>query len=88
VHPVAVGRRIEVTADLHRIRVWCAGTMVAEHQRIWAKHQTISDPAHVEAAQQLRRSRFDVVGPPDHAEVEPRRLTDYDTPLDLDGPVA
>ena len=88
VHPVAVGRRIEVTADLHRIRVWCAGTMVADHQRIWAKHQTIADPAHVEAAHQLRRNRFDVAGPPEHAEVEQRRLTDYDSLLDLDGPVA
>jgi hypothetical protein len=27
-------------------------------------------------------------GPPEHAEVEQRRLTDYDTLLDLDGPVA
>ncbi|MDT5065216.1 MAG: hypothetical protein QOK02_1371 [Mycobacterium sp.] len=36
VHPVAVGRRIEVNGDLHRIQVWCAGTMVAEHQRICA----------------------------------------------------
>jgi transposase len=88
VHPVAVGRRIEVTADLHRVRVWSAGTMVADHQRIWAKHQTICDPAHVEAAKQLRRSRFDVVGPPAHVEVEQRRLTDYDTLLDVDGPVA
>jgi transposase len=88
VHPVAVGRRIELTADLARVRVWCAGTLVADHERIWAKHQTICDPTHVEAAKQLRRSRFDVVGPPAHLEVEQRRLTDYDTLLGVDGPVA
>jgi transposase len=88
VHPVAVGRRIELTADLARVRVWCAGTLVADHGRIWAKHQTICDPTHVEAAKQLRRQRFDVVGPPAHVEVEQRRLTDYDTLLGVDGPVA
>jgi transposase len=88
VHPVAVGRRIEVTADLARVRVWCAGTLVADHERVWAKHQTICDPTHVEAAKQLRRQRFDVVGPPAHVEVEQRRLTDYDTLLGVDGPVA
>ena len=52
VHPAAAGRRIEVTADLARVRVrmWCAGVMVADNERIWAKHQTISDPDHVQAA--------------------------------------
>jgi transposase len=88
VHPVAIGRRIEVTADLGRVRVFCGGAVVADHARIWAKHQTISDPAHVEAAKQLRRQRFDVVGAPAHVEVEQRRLADYDAVLGIDGPVA
>jgi transposase len=34
VHPLAVGRRIEVTADLGRVRVWCGGNLVADHARI------------------------------------------------------
>ena len=88
VHPLAVGRRIEVTADLGRVRVWCGGNLVADHARIWAKHQTISDPDHVDAAKLLRRNRFDVISAPTHVEVEQRRLTDYDTLLGLDGPVA
>ena len=88
VHPVAIGRRIEVTADLGRVRVFCGGAVVADHARIWAKHQTICDPAHIEAARQLRRQRFDVIGPPAHVEVEQRRLADYDAVLGLDGPVA
>ena len=88
VHPVAVGRRIEITADLQRVRVWCQGNLVAEHARAWAKHQTISDPDHIGAAKALRRKRFDVVGPPAHVEVEQRCLSDYDTLLGLDGPVA
>jgi transposase len=85
---VAVSRRIELTADLHRVRVWCGGNLVADHARIWAKHQTIADPAHIEAAKLLRRKRFDIVGPSSHVEVEQRRLADYDALLGLDGPVA
>jgi transposase len=88
VHPVAIGRRIEVTADLGRVRVFCGGAVVADHARVWAKHQTISDPSHVQAATQLRRQRFDALSPPAHVEVEQRRLTDYDAVLGLDGPVA
>jgi transposase len=78
VYPATVGRRIEVTADLARVRVWCQGTMVADHERILAKRQKISDPDHVDPAKLLRRNHFYVIGPPTHVEVEQRRLTDYD----------
>ena len=69
-------------------RVFSGGTVVADHERIWAKHQTISDPEHVAAAAVLRRGRFEVIGAPAHVEVEQRALSDYDTLLGLDGPVA
>lgn len=88
VHPAAVGRRIEVVADLGRVRVWCAGRLVADHDRIWAKHQTISAPEHVAAAKVMRRHRFDLVTAPAQIEVEQRLLTDYDALVDIDGPVA
>lgn len=88
VHPVAIGRRIEITADLDRVRVWCEGTLVADHDRVWAKHQTISDSEHVEAARLLQRNRFDVIGSAAHVEVQQRPLSDYDILLGLDGPVA
>jgi transposase len=88
VHPVAVGRRIEITADLHRVRAWCGGTLVADHERVWAKHQTIADHEHVQAAKILRRKHFEVVPKPSTVEVEQRRLADYDVLLGLDGPVA
>jgi len=88
VHPGAVGRRIEITADLERVRVFSGGAVVADHERIWAKHQTISDPEHVAAAAVARRSRLEVLGAPAHVEVEQRTLSDYDTLLGLDGPVA
>ncbi len=60
VHPAVIGRRIEVIADLDRVRVLCDGRAVADHERVWAKHQTISDPDHVAAAKLLRRERFGV----------------------------
>ena len=59
VHPAVIGRRIEVTADLARVRVLCDGQLVADHERSWAWHQTITDPAHVAAARALRRERVD-----------------------------
>jgi transposase len=91
VHPSAVGRRVLVRGDLDRVRVWCDGAVVADHQRVWARHQTISDPAHVSAAQLLRQQRFTVVRPATETEVEQRRLADYDTALGVagfEGPVA
>jgi transposase len=88
VHPTAVGRRIEVTADLTRVRVWSEGRLVADHDRIWAKHQTLSDPDHLAAAKAMRQQRFEMLRPPTDPEVETRRLTDYDELLGVDGGVA
>jgi transposase len=90
VHPAVIGRRIEITADLDRVQVSCEGRVVASHQRIWARHQTLSDPAHVAAARLLRRDRITIVRPPREAEVQVRSLADYDTALGLspDGTVA
>jgi transposase len=84
VHPAVIGRRIEVVADLARVRVFCGGKPVAEHDRVWAWHQTISDPEHVEAAKVLRRNRIGVVRAATEPEVEVRCLADYDTALGLD----
>jgi hypothetical protein len=36
VHPAMIGRRIQVTADLARVRVLCEDQVVADHERIWA----------------------------------------------------
>jgi hypothetical protein len=88
VHPSVIGRRVEVIADLHRVRVLCEGRTVADHQRVWAWHQTISDPEHVTAARALRRQRAGVLRPASEPQVERRCLADYDTALGLDGGVA
>ncbi|MBD2895669.1 hypothetical protein amrb99_46080 [Actinomadura sp. RB99] len=84
VHPSVIGRLVEVVADPEQVRVTCAGQQVAAHQRCWAVHQTITDPAHAEAAAAMRRTRLQTVRPPADTEVEQRRLTDYDTLLGLD----
>jgi transposase len=85
VHPSVIGRRIEVIADLARVRALCDGRVVADHERIWAWHQTISDPDHVASARALRRERVTVLHPVAELDVEQRALSDYDTALGLDG---
>jgi transposase len=88
VHPAVIGRRIEVIADLARVRAFCDGRLVADHERIWGWHQTISDPDHVAAAKALRRERVGVLRPAPEPDVQIRCLDDYDTALGLDGGVA
>ncbi len=79
VDPAVIGRRIEVTAGLDRVRVTCDGQVVAGHERCWARHQTISDPAHVAAAKALRAARrLAAVPVPRGVEVEQRDLAVYD----------
>ena len=89
VHPAVIGRRIEVVAGLDRVRVLCEGKVVADHERVWACHQTITDPVHAAAGRDLRRQRrAAVLRPAGEPEVEQRRLADYDAALGVDGGVA
>jgi transposase len=91
VHPAVVGRRVEVAADLGQVRVWCDGRLVADHGRCWARHQTLSDPAHLQAAVQLRHDRATLGvtnARRDQGEVQLRSLADYDAAFGLDGEVA
>jgi transposase len=86
VHPAVIGRRIEVTAGLDRVRAWCGGQLVADHERAWSWHQVITDPEHKAAAAALRRQRVGMlrpVGP--EPEVEQRRLSVYDALAGGDG---
>jgi len=88
VHPAAIGRRIELRANLQKVKVFCEGKIVADHDRVWAKHQSLHDPAHLAAAKTLRRDRLEVVRPAAQADVEIRALSDYDVLLGVDGGVA
>jgi transposase len=88
VHPGVIGRRIEVLADLDRVQVFCEGKVVADHERAWAWHQTITNPEHRQAANLLRQNRISALRPArehdDQLCVQQRSLTDYDTALGID----
>jgi transposase len=63
VHPAVIGRRIEVIAGLDRVRVLCGGRVMADHERCWARHQTMTDPDHLAAARAMRHERVGVLRP-------------------------
>lgn len=88
VHPSVIGRRIEIHADLARVQAFFDGRLVADHERIWAKHQTITAAEHSAAAKALRLKRIDVVRPSVEPEVAMRSLDDYDTAFGVDGGAA
>ena len=83
-----IGRRIEVVADLDRVKVFCDGRTVADHARVWAWHQTITDPEHSRPPRAAPHpGRGAAPGPPTRAvelAVEQRPLADYDTALGID----
>jgi transposase len=78
VHPAVIGRRIEITAGLDRVQARCEGKLVADHERIWARHLTVNDPAHLAAARALRADRARVLRPVPEPDVQVRALADYD----------
>src|ERR1700761_8886797 len=88
VHPAAIGRRIEVTADLGRVRAVCGGQPVADHPPAWGWHQSVSDPAHLAAARAVRRQRAAALHRPAEPEVQVRPLADYDAVFGTDGGTA
>ncbi|MEV1296186.1 IS21 family transposase [Pseudonocardia sp. NPDC049635] len=54
VDPRVIGRFVDITASPARVQVFCDGQSVADHERSWAKHSVVTDPAHVATAQQMR----------------------------------
>ena len=86
VDPVVIGRLVTVTADLDRVFVRADGRLVADHQRVWARHMTVTDPAHVATALQLRERFAEPRCVDDTALL--RDLADYDRAFGLDGQVA
>lgn len=99
--PSVIGRMVDVVAGLDRVQARCAGQLVADHDRSWAKAQNITDPAHVATAKGLRQAfaaRQRNTGPcaasaghapPRAGDVVARRaLSDYDTVFGLTAPSA
>lgn len=83
VDPVAVGRFVEVVADLERVTVRLGSKVVAEHARCWARWQTITDPAHKAAALALSHTAAHRAPATDPGEVEQRDLGAYDAAFGL-----
>ena len=86
VDPTAIGRMVDVAADLDRVRVRLDERVVADHARVWARGTTVTDPAHVETARLLRQQ----FQQPRAATADDlhRDLADYDRAFGLGGEVA
>ena len=85
VDPACVGRKVDVTADLTTVAVTCGGRVVAEHARCWARHQSITDPAHHAAALTLATATHKPAHGPDPDVVEQRDLAVYDAAFGITG---
>ena len=83
VDPTAIGRLVTVVADLQRVQVRLDGRLVADHARVWARHMTVADPAHVAVAQQLRED-FAHPRARDVDSALVRDLADYDRAFGID----
>jgi transposase len=83
VDPTMIGRLVDVSADLDRVRVRADGRVIADHQRVWARGQTITDPAHVETAARLRKQFQQPRTAPAAADDLARDLADYDRAFGL-----
>jgi len=91
VDPRVIGRFVDVTASCVQVVVYCDGTVVARHDRSWAKHAVITDPAHVATAATLRhqfigerRRRQATRHHHDGHPVALRALPDYDALFGVD----
>jgi hypothetical protein len=83
VDPAVIGRFVDIHADLSRVEVRHEGRLVATHDRVWARGQTVTDPAHVMAAKQLRE-QFQLPRPAaDPHDDLVRDLADYDRAFGL-----
>ncbi len=82
VDPAAIGRTVTVTADLERVQVRCNNQLLADHARVWARHMTVTDPAHLAIAQQLREEFVRPRTRPDASLL--RDLADYDRAFGVD----
>lgn len=83
VDPTTIGRQVTVTADLERVQVRLDGRVVADHARVWARHMTVTDPAHIDIAARLR-TEFNRPHPAAGDDLA-RDLADYDRAFGIAG---
>ena len=84
VSPSAIGRFVDVSADLDRVRVRLEGRLVAEHARVWARSLIVTDPDHLAEADDLRREFQRGPRPVFADDTLERDLLDYDRAFGLD----
>ena len=84
VHPTAIGRMVDVVADLDLVIVRLEGRVIADHSRSWGTALTITDPDHVAAAARLREAFQTPRVLPVEAAVVLRDLADYDAAFGVD----
>ena len=84
VDPTAIGRLVDVTVDLERVRVRLGGRVITEHARVWARGSTITDAPHVVTAglllEQFQHPRAITIN-----DELTRDLADYDRAFGLTG---
>jgi hypothetical protein len=83
VDPMMIGRMVGVTADLERVRVHAEGRLITEHDRVWARGITLTDPTHVQTAARLRK-QFQQPRAAATGDDLTRDLGDYDRAFGLD----
>jgi Helix-turn-helix domain len=83
IDPAAIGRMIDIHADLDTVTARCDSAVVACHPRSRARRQTITDPAHVAAAARLRAG-YQRVRPAGDDSGLVRNLADYDARFGID----
>jgi hypothetical protein len=82
VDPTAIGRMVDVAADLDRVWVRLDSKLVADHARVWARGATITDETHRDTARLLREQfRKPRTGQP--GDDLTRDLGDYDRAFGL-----
>jgi transposase len=87
VDPCAIGQRVEVSADLDTVRIRRGAVLVGEHERCWARQQTITDSQHRKAADAMRQAfqhRSASGRGPTMTEVAQCDLSAYDRAFGLD----
>ncbi len=88
--PAFIGRFLDIRASLTEVRITCDGQPAGLHARSWQTRQTITDPAHVDAASRMRQLRRRQEQTPrvrtheDGHRVQLRALTDYDALFGVD----
>jgi transposase len=82
VDPGVIGRLVDVSADLDRVRVRAGGHAAADHARVWARGITVTDPVHAATARRLRQE-FRQPRPSGLPGDLTRDLADYDRAFGL-----